>query len=418
LGRAVMDRPTRRVVVTGMGAISPAGCGLDDYWQGLTCGTSAIRRVTRFCTDELEIHTAGEADIDHLKDQIPKTTMRGLDRYIDLALLASKEALADAGILEAARSGLRVAALIGSGLGPCDAVARSYKSYESRGVRGVRPTGIPRGMFNGIASELSIAFHLTGRHDVTAAACASGALAMSSAYDAIVSGKEDVVLTGGSDSPLTISIYVAWANLRVLSSVEEPAKAMRPFDKRRDGFVLGEGAGMLIFEELEHAKARGAKIYGEFLGYGASSDATHITKPDMQGQSTALLQAIQSSGIVPEDVDYINAHGTATQLNDLTETESLRQVFGPHADNLMVSSTKSTLGHTMGASGALEAIATMLAFKNQTIPPTVNLDVPDPACDLDYVPNEPRQATIRTALSNSFAFGGSNSVIAMRTYED
>jgi len=400
-----------------MGVISPAGCTLQDYWSGITSGRSAIRTVSRFDTSGLDVHTAGEVDITPFKGQVPRTCLHHPDLSIRFGLLAARQALEDADLLEAARNGLRVGALIGSGLGPCDTVAASYKSYEARGQRGVRPSTIPRCMFNGIASEASIAFHLTGSHSVTAAACASASMAMCEAYEAVLCGREDAVLTGGCDSPLTPSVYIAWANLRVLSNEPDPAKAMRPFDRRRRGFVLSEGSGMLVFEELHHALRRGARIYAEIIGHGTSSDATHITKPDAEGQAEAIRRALRSAGITPEEVDYINAHGTATLLNDPTETKAIKLALGDRAYRVPVSSTKSVIGHAMGASGALELIATVLALQRQTAPPTVNLEEPDPACDLDYVPNEPRPVAIRIALKNSFAFGGSNCVLTISSYE-
>ncbi len=406
----------RRVVITGLGVVSPAGCSLESYWEGITSGRSAISKVSRFDTSELGVHTAGEVDIAPFKDRIPPSTMTRPDYSIQLGLFAADQALQDAGINKAARDGLRIGAILGSGLGSCDTMAGAYMSFVARGIRAVRPTTIPRCMFNGIASEASIAFHLTGSHSVTAAACASASIAMGYAFDAIVNNREDVVLTGGCDSPLTQSIYIAWVNLRVLSAIAEPEKAMRPFDRDRAGFVLSEGAGMLVFEELEHALKRGATIYGEVLSHGTSSDALHITKPSADGQTAAITNALQAARLAPEEVDYINAHGTATLLNDPTETEAIKRAFGDHAARIPISSTKSVLGHTMGASAAIEMIATLLAFKHQTVPPTVNLDTQDPSCDLDYVPNRPRPARLRTAISNSFAFGGSNSVLAVRTY--
>lgn len=408
----------RRVVVTGMAVISPAGCTQEEYWQGLTSGQSALSMVTRFDTSDIFVHIAGQVDLEALKSEIPRSTLSQPDRSIQLGLLAAKRALDDAGVADAARNGLRVGTLLGSGLGPCDTIAINYKAYAEKGVRAVRPATVPRCMFNGIASEASIVFNLSGIHNVTAAACASASLAMGDAYNAIIVGQENVVLTGGCDSPLTHSIYSAWANLRVLSKEPDPARAMRPFDLTRDGFALAEGAAMLVFEELEHARARGAKIYGEILGHGTSSDASHITKPTVEGQVIALREALRLAGLRPEEVDYINAHGTSTTINDATETEAIKRALGEHAREIPISSTKSVLGHTMGASGALELVAVLLAMKHQVAPPTVNLKEPDPECDLDYVANESRSAPIRVALSNSFAFGGSNSVLAIRVFEE
>jgi len=414
----VKNRNVRRVVITGRGVISPAGCTPVDFWEGITCGRSAIGMATRFDTSELAVHTAGEVDLEPFARLVPRATLQRPDLSIRLGLLAAKWALEDASLVDEAKGGMRIGAYCGSGTGPCDATAIGYKAYYENGARAVRPTSVPRCMYNGLASEISIAFHLTGSHHVIAAACASASLAMGVAYDAIAHGREEVILTGGADSPLTRSMYVAWANLRVLANEPDPALAMRPFDNKRNGFVLAEGACMLVFEELQHALARNATIYAEVLGHGASSDATHITKPDVDGQVAALRQALCMANLKPEDVDYINAHGTSTVLNDLTETQAIKAAFGDHARRIGISSTKSVLGHTMGASGAMELLATSLAIEKQVMPPTVNLTEADPACDLDYVPNEARPAAIRIALSNSFAFGGSNSVIAVRRYEE
>ena len=312
---------------------------------------------------------------------------------------------------------MRISVLIGSGLGPCATLAESYALYNTRGWQAIRPTSIPRSMYNLPASHISMELRLLGGHHVVAAACASSALAMADACECIQSGREDVVLTGGCDSPMTPSMYGGWINLRVLSKNPDPAKASRPFDRRRDGMVLAEGAAMLLFEEAEHARRRGARAYAEILGSGTSSDATHITQPSAEGQAMAIRHALRVTGLAPEDVDYINAHGTSTVLNDRTETQAIKLAFGDRARSVPISSTKSVLGHAMGASGALELVATILAIRHQVIPPTVNLETPDPECDLDYVPNVPRPARIRIALSNSFAFGGSNAVLVVQGLE-
>jgi len=401
-----------------MSVVSPAGCSLEEYWRGITCGRSAVSEIARFDTSELDVHAAGQVDLEPLAAEIPRASLSRPDRSIQMGLLAAKWALEDAGVADAARDGMRVGVVLGSGHGPCDSVAVAYKSYDARGARSVRPTTIPRCMFNSIASEATILFHLTGTQHVAVAACASAAYAMGDAYNAVVTGHEDVVLTGGCDSPLTPSIFAAWTKLRVLSKEPDPARAMRPFDRRRDGFVLAEGAGMLVFEEMEHAVARGARIYGEILGYGASSDASHITRPEVEGQAAALRAALRFAGLSTGEIDYINAHGTATLLNDVTETQAIKQVFGDRAASIPISSTKSVMGHSLGASAALELIAVLLAIRHQVLPPTVNLEEPDPECDLDYVPGEARPCRIRTALCNSFAFGGANSVLVARACEE
>jgi 3-oxoacyl-[acyl-carrier-protein] synthase II len=413
-GRA---HPQRRVVVTGMGLLSPAGCDLDAYWAGLTCGRSAVRAIRNFDSSEMPIHSAGEVDQADLLKAVPASAIERTDRSALLGLIAARRALEDAALAEAARNGARIGLLIGSGLGPCETVTESYALYNARGWQGVRPTTVPRSMYNVIASHISMECHLLGGHHVVAAACASGALAMADACEWIQTGREDMVVTGGCDSPIIQSMFGAWINLRVLSKNPDPAKACRPFDRRRDGLVLAEGSAMLVFEEAQHAVRRGARIYAEVLGSGSSSDATHITKPSPEGQASAIRHALRVTGLAVEEVDYINAHGTSTLLNDSTETQAIKLALGAHARRVGISSTKSVVGHSLGASGALELIATILAIRHQVMPPTVNLDEPDPECDLDYVPNVARPARIRAALSNSFAFGGSNAVLAVRAYE-
>ena len=407
----------RRVVITGLGIISPVGSTQESFWQGLTCGRSAIRAISRFDTSEMPVHSGGEIPAEFITGKLPGNNQDRVDFTTLLGGLAVGQALEDAGLTEAARENLRVGLVVGSGMGPCHTAEESYNSYFTRGWKGLRPTVVPKTMFNVLAGEISMRFHLTGGHNVVAAACASGAVAMTQAYDSILCGRENVAICGGADSPLCVSMYGAWVNLRVLSKNPDPAVACRPFDVKRDGMVLAEGAGMVALEELEHARARGAKIYAEIIGAGVSSDASHVTKPTPIGQAAAIQQALDSAGLRPEDVDYINAHGTATLLNDVTETASIKMVFGEHARHVPISSTKSVLGHAMGASGALELIACVLAIRHQILPPTVNLDEPDPLCDLDYVPKVARPARVRTALSNSFAFGGSNSVLAIRAFE-
>jgi 3-oxoacyl-[acyl-carrier-protein] synthase II len=414
---AVRACSPRRVVVTGMGLLSPAGCDLDAYWAGITSGRSAVRAIRNFDTSEMPVHSGGEVDRSELLKAVPESAIERTDRTALFGLIAARRALEDAGLADAARNGDRIGLLIGSGLGPCETLAESYALYDSRGWQGVRPTTVPRSMYNVIAGHISMECHLLGGHHVVAAACASAALAMGDACEWIQSGREDMVVTGGCDSPIIPSMFGAWINLRVMSKNPDPSKACRPFDRKRDGLVLAEGAGMLVFEEAEHALKRGAHIYAEMLGSGSSSDATHITKPSPEGQASAIRHALRVAGLAAEEVDYINAHGTSTLLNDSTETQAIKLALGEHARRVGISSTKSVIGHAMGASGALELIATILSIRKQVMPPTVNLEEPDPQCDLDYVPNVARPARIRAALSNSFAFGGSNAVLAVRAYE-
>jgi len=293
-----------------------------------------------------------------------------------------------------------------------------YDAFYTRGWRKMHPLSVPRNMFNSLSSNLSIQYKLGGSHHTVAAACASGAVAIGEAFRRIRHGEDVVVLAGGADAPICGSVLAGWAQLRVLSQHPEPAQASRPFDKERDGLVLSEGAGMLVLEELEHARQRGAHCWGEIVGYGTSSDASHLTAPEGSGQCDAILRALRSAGLQPEDVDYVNAHGTSTKLNDETETRAIRAAFGDHAANLAVSANKSMLGHTMGASGALELVSTLLTLRDGTIPPTINYHNPDPACDLDYVPNHARHRSVRLAIKNSFAFGGENAVLVVKKTEE
>jgi 3-oxoacyl-[acyl-carrier-protein] synthase II len=293
-----------------------------------------------------------------------------------------------------------------------------YDAFYLRGWRKMHPLSVPRNMFNSLSSNLSINFKLGGSHHTIAAACASGAVAIGEAFRRIGHGEDDVVLAGGADAPICGSVLAGWAHLRVLSQNLEPAQASRPFDKDRDGLVMSEGAGMLVLEDLEHARERGARCWGEIVGYGASSDASHLTAPEGTGQCEAILRALRSAGLRPEEVDYVNAHGTSTRLNDETETQALRAAFGDHATHLAVSANKSMLGHTMGASGALELVSTLLTVRDGVIPPTINYQNPDPACDLDYVPNQARRRPVRLAIKNSFAFGGENAVLVVKNTEE
>jgi 3-oxoacyl-[acyl-carrier-protein] synthase II len=282
----------------------------------------------------------------------------------------------------------------------------------------MHPLAVPRNMFNSLSSNLSIQYKLGGSHFTVAAACASGAVAIGEAFRRIRYGEDTTVLAGGADAPICGSVLGGWANLRVLSRNPEPERACRPFDSERDGLVLSEGAAMVVLEEFEHARRRGAHCYGEIVGYGSTSDASHLTAPDFVGQSQAIVRALDSAGIAPEEVDYVNAHGTSTKLNDEAESRALRLALGTHADKVPVSANKSMLGHTMGASGALEFVSTLLTLRSGSIPPTINYETPDPVCNLDYVPNQARRSDVRVAIKNSFAFGGENAVIVVRQPEE
>ena len=400
-----------------MGILSPAGNDLESYWRGITCGRSAIRKIRRFDTMGMPIQIGGEVDDDDFASDFSDAPLRRMDRAVMFGMVAAGRALESASISEEMCRRMPIGALIGSGLGPAHHAEEAYAAFCAKGWRAVRPTTIPRVMYNSIASHISIRYHLTGGHHVVAAACSSSSLAIAEAFECVRTGREDVVLTGGCDSPMVPSIYGAWVNLRILSRNPEPEKASRPFDRNRDGLVLSEGAAMFVFEEMTSAVARGARIFAEVLGSGGSSDASHITRPSAEGQALALRRALENADLAPGEVDYINAHGTSTLLNDVTETEAIKRAFGKEAKRVPISSTKSVIGHAMGASGSLELVATILALNRQVLPPTVNLDEPDPKCDLDYVPKEARPAPLRVALSNSFGFGGSNSVLAVKSFE-
>jgi 3-oxoacyl-[acyl-carrier-protein] synthase II len=293
-----------------------------------------------------------------------------------------------------------------------------YRSYFTRGWRKMHPLAVPRHMFNSLSSSLSIHYKLGGSQFTVAAACASGAVAIGEAFRRIRDGEDDIVLAGGADAPICGSVLGGWANLRLLSCNPRPQSASRPFDSGRDGLVISEGAAMLVLEEHDHARRRGARPFGEIAGYGATSDASHLTAPDSAGQSQAIAQALCSAGITPEQVDHVNAHGTSTKLNDEAETRALRLALGAHADRVTVTANKSMLGHTMGASGALEVVTALLTIRDGIVPPTINYETPDPACNLDYVPNQARRQTVRTAIKSSFAFGGENAVLVLRHPEE
>jgi len=405
------------VAITGIGLLSPAGNDLDAYWRGITCGRSAIGPITLFDPGDLPVRIGGEVAQDALREAVSDNALKRCDRSVVLGEVAAERALRDAGLGTDGREPQAVAVLVGSGLGPCFHAEEAYGAFERRGWRGVRPATVPRLMFNVVASRISMRYNLVGGHQVVAAACASSSLAMAQAYEAVRWGREETVLTGGCDSPFTPSMFAAWVQLRALSRNPDPARACRPFDRLRDGLVLSEGAAMFVFEEAGRALRRGARIYAEVLGAGTSSDARHLTQPDARGQALAISNALHAAGLGPSDVDYINAHGTSTPLNDLAETQAIKMALAEHARRVPISSTKSVIGHALGASGALELVAAILAIRHQVLPPTVNLDEPDPECDLDYVPHAPRPARVTTVLNHSFAFGGSNCVLVVRKFE-
>lgn len=406
----------RRVVITGMGAVSPLGDGVDALWQGLLAGRSAIAPIQRFDATGFDTRFGGECRDFDPDRYIDKKQAKRLDRFAQFALAAAQMAAADSGLAFDTLDPRRVGAIVGSGIGGLMELEEQHIRLLNKGPGKVSAFTIPKLMLNAASANISIRFGAQGPNTAVATACASATNAMGDACDAIHRNDADVMFTGGSEAALTPLGLSAFCAMHALSTRnDDPARASRPFDRNRDGFVMGEGAGILIFEELEHARKRGARIYAEVLGFGMSGDASHITQPgeDGSGAALAIARCLKDAGLSPDQIDYINAHGTSTPLGDIAETRAIKQVFNAHAHKVAVSSTKSCIGHLLGASGGVELIATVLAIRNGVAPPTINLDEPDPDCDLDYVPNRAREMPIARAMSNSFGFGGHNACIAV-----
>ena len=411
----------RRVVVTGIGAVTPLGIGKETYWEGLANGRSGVRRITRFDPSELTAQIAGEVpDFDPLEFMDRKDARR-MDRFTQFAVAATALALADAGLDKQVPLGDRTGVLIGSGVGGIETLEEQALTLVTKGVGRISPFFVPMMIADMAAGQVSIQFGARGHNACTVTACCSGTHSVGDAFRIIQRGEADMMISGGAEAPLSQLAMGGFCSAKTLSTRNhEPEKACRPFDAGRDGFVMGEGSGILILEELEHAQRRGARIYGELVGYGATGDAYHITTPAPEGDGAAraMLAALQDAGLRPEAVDYINAHGTSTQYNDYFETIAIKRVFGQRADQVPISSTKSMTGHLLGAAGGVELIACLLAMEHSLIPPTINYEEPDPRCDLDYVPNKARNATVQVAMSNSFGFGGHNAVLVARKLVD
>jgi 3-oxoacyl-[acyl-carrier-protein] synthase II len=391
---------------------------VEGFGQALLAGRSCVAPITRLDTSDFPVHFGGQVADVVTTPFLPASLIRRNDLSTNIGLLAGGLALESAGLGALAEQKRAISVMVGSAFGAMQGLQDVYDAFYMRGWRKMHPLSVPRNMFNSLASNLSIQFKLAGSHHTVAAACASGAVAIGEAFRRVRDGEDTVVLAGGADAPICGSVLAGWAHLHVLTQYPEAAQASRPFDKDRDGLVLSEGAGMLVVEDLEHARERGAHLWGEIVGYGTSSDASHLTAPDSSGQCEAILRALRSAGLRREEADYVNAHGTSTRLNDETETQTLHAAFGDHAASLAVSANKSMLGHTMGASGALELVSTLLTLRDGLIPPTINYQNPDPACDLDYVPNQARRRSVRLAIKNSFAFGGENAVLVVRKLEE
>ena len=409
---------TRRVVVTGVGVISPVGRGKKEFWQSLYQGKPGVDRITLFDPRDFPSQIAGEVKDFNPHDFTEPKKARRMDRYTQFAVAATKLALEDAGLRIDSTNAPEIGVIIGSGIGGLRTLEEQHVILLEKGPRRVSPVLIPMMIADMAAGQVSIEFGATGPNWASVSACSSGAHAIGEAFETIKRGAAEIVIAGGTEAPITPLAVAAFSSAKALSTRnDEPQKASRPFDKDRDGFVIAEGAGIVILETEASATLRGARVYAEILGYGATADAYHITAPDPKGKGAAqaMRLALKEAEISPTDIEYVNAHGTSTPLGDEFETLAIKEVFGEHAYNLLVSSTKSMTGHLLGAAGAIELIASILALDSGIIPPTINLDNPDPFCDLNFVPHKAVEKEIKTALSNSFAFGGHNvSLIAKK----
>ncbi|MCR4442352.1 MAG: beta-ketoacyl-ACP synthase II [Peptococcaceae bacterium] len=409
----------RRVVITGMSAISPVGTGLELFWERITAGQSGIVKISRFETTGYSTQIAGEVNDFDPSIYIDKKEARRMDRFAQFAVAGARMALADAGIKPEELEKERTGVIMGSGIGGIETLEETARVLHEKGPSRVSPFFVPMMIGNMAAGQVAINLGATGPNITVVTACASGTNAIGDAFKLIQRGAAELVITGGTEASITPLALAGFCAMKALSTHnDEPQKASRPFDAERDGFVMGEGAGILVLESLEHAQARGARIYAEVLGYGATADAYHITAPAPggEGMSRSMSEALKDAGLRPEDIDYINAHGTSTDLNDKFETMAIKNVFGGHASKLAISSIKSMTGHLLGAAGGIEMVATVLSVYKDLVPPTINYENPDPDCDLDYVPNKARKMTVHCALSNSFGFGGQNATVVVGKY--
>jgi 3-oxoacyl-[acyl-carrier-protein] synthase II len=416
-----MTTNTRRVVVTGIGLVSSLGIGTDANWQAIRAGQSGVGTITKFDASQFATRIAGEVKNFDPLAFIEKKDVKKMDIFIQYAIAASQFAIDDATLEVTPELSRRTGVFIASGIGGFTTIEREHKALLEGGPRKISPFFIPSAIINLAAGQVSIRFGAKGPNSATCTACSASAHAIGDAFEIIKRGAADVMIAGGSEAAITPMGIGGFGALRALSTRnDEPERASRPFDADRDGFIVGEGAGVLILEEYELAKARGARIYAELVGYGMSSDAYHITAPseDGEGAFRVMTGAIESAGVTTADVDYINAHGTSTPQGDALETLAIKRCFGEHAREIAVSSTKSMTGHLLGAAGGLEAGITVLAVYDQVAPPTINLDCPDELCDLDYVPHHSRPLAITYALSNSFGFGGTNAALLFKKFEE
>jgi len=411
----------RRVVVTGMGMVTPVGIGVEESWKSVCEGRSGIGPVTKFDASSFPSKIAAEVKGFKPEEFMEKKKVRHFDTFIHFAIASARMAIEDSGLKINENNRDRVGCVTGSGIGGLPMIEHFHKVLLEKGPKRISPFFIPGIIANMVAGEIAIEFGARGPNTSITTACAASAHAIGESFRLIREGRADVMITGGSEAVITPLAFGGFCAMHALSQRnDEPEKASRPFDLERDGFVMGEGAGILILEELNHARERGAKIYAEVLGYGLSSDAYHVAAPDptATGAINCMKMALKDAGIRPEDVDYINAHGTSTKLNDEVETKAIKVLFKEHAYKIPISSTKSMTGHLLGGAGAVEAIFSIMTINTGIIPPTINYENPDPECDLDYVPNKARKADIKIVLSNSFGFGGTNASLVFAKYEE
>lgn len=410
---------SRRVVITGVGAISPLGNDANTLWENILKGKSGIDTITRVNKDDFPVHVAAEVKNFDAKEFMDRKEARRMDYFTQYAVAASKMAVEDANLEINEDNAERVGVWIGCGIGGMDTYETQLRNFIDKGYRRVSPFFVPMLIPDMAAGQVSIQLGAKGINSCTVTACASGTNSIGDAFKAVQRGDVDYIITGGTEAPITNMAFAGFSSMKALSFNEDPETASRPFDKNRDGFVMGEGAGILVLESLDSALERGANIYAEIVGYGATGDAYHITAPANEGEggARAMQLAIDDAGIKPSEVDYINAHGTSTELNDKYETMAIKSVFGDHAYSLAVSSTKSMTGHLLGAAGGIEGLISVRAIKDGIIPATINYEEADPECDLDYVPNESRKQDINYVLSNSLGFGGHNATLVFKKYE-
>jgi 3-oxoacyl-[acyl-carrier-protein] synthase II len=412
----------RRVVVTGLGIVSPVGSTIDSAWRNVLAGRSGISPITRFDVSRFSTRFGGAVADFRVEDYLPPKDARKMDAFMQYGVAAARQAIEDSGIEVTEANAHRAGAAVGAGIGGLETIEHSFRAYLEAGEspRKVSPFFIPSSIINMIAGHVSIAYRMTGPNLSLVTACTTATHCIGVAARCIQYGDADVMVAGGAEMATTALGLGGFCAARALSTRnDEPERASRPWDRDRDGFVLGDGAGCVVLEEYGHARARGARIYGELAGFGMSADAYHITAPpeDGEGARQCMVNALRDAGLNPEDIDYVNAHGTSTPLGDRAETLAIKRAFGAHARQLAVSSTKSMTGHLLGAAGGVEAVFCLLAMRDGLLPPTINYDTPDPDCDLDYVPNQAREAQVRATLSNSFGFGGTNGSLLFRALD-